>query len=432
MANKIRLKNYKMKWIIVAVVAIIFMVYIILHIYSWYRNGTKTETVVKDAINDSIKTTALIIRDETVVYGKDKGILMNCVEDGERVSKGGVISQIYKDEQQVADKLEMKQIEREIEALKKLNVSSEAVSRGPEYIDKQINDELRENFIKINNCIYADIKKHKENVLNLINERQAVLGKVDNFFGRISQLQERKNELLKNDIENVGTINSDYAGYFVSRTDGYEEYINYNNINNLTLDDLNFEKYQSKNYNNSIGKIIKSVDWYVACKITASDAMKISKGDIMQIEIPSAITDAIPCKVVSINQKSKDEEALLILSCNRMDKMLSTIRNEDVEIIINKYSGLKVNINALREKTLSKKIEEDGKEKTIEKKVRGVYVKYGNNVMFKEVYTLYTGSQYIICDDSVDKSLLFSEDTLQVGDEVIIEGMDLYDGKYVR
>ena len=80
----------------------------------------------------------------------------------------------------------------------------------------------------------------------------------------------------------------------------------------------------------------------------------------------------------------------------------------------------------------NKVLDENGNPVMEEKEVQGVYVLFGGELVFKEIVPLYTSETYVICDPSPDEGVLFSGSTIQLYDEVVIEGTDLKDGKMVR
>ena len=57
---------------------------------------------------------------------------------------------------------------------------------------------------------------------------------------------------------------------------------------------------------------------------------------------------------------------------------------------------------------------------------------YGNELQFKEVSILYSGSDFVICDPSPDSGVLFNGKTISLYDNVVVEGSDLKDGKIIN
>jgi len=68
----------------------------------------------------------------------------------------------------------------------------------------------------------------------------------------------------------------------------------------------------------------------------------------------------------------------------------------------------------------------------VEQNVKGVYIKSGSRVRFVQVFSDATIDGYAVCKlnlSSSEKEQLVTSRTIQLYDEVIVEGTDLYDGK---
>ena len=63
-------------------------------------------------------------------------------------------------------------------------------------------------------------------------------------------------------------------------------------------------------------------------------------------------------------------------------------------------------------------------------RVQGVYVIYGNKLVFEEINIIYSEKDFVICDTSLDG--LKTGSTIKLYDEVVVQGKELYDGKAVR
>ena len=116
-----------------------------------------------------------------------------------------------------------------------------------------------------------------------------------------------------------------------------------------------------------------------------------------------------------------------------MSKELSEARNEPIEIGMGTYTGLRVSKKAIHDDYTEKITYDDNNNKKTEtKKVQGVYVLYGSEVQFKEISIVYSGKDYVLCDPTPEDGVLFSDDTISLYDQVILEGDDLYDGKVIK
>ena len=430
---EVKIKKSVVKKVLVLSSVTLLLFYTLYQTYKFVMHEVKTEPVAMYTLKDSIKTKGIIVRNEELVYWDENGTLMNVLEDGAKVSRGGKIAEIYHDEKQASCMVELKELDEQINQLKRLNVSSGMSLRGPDYIDKQINEEIRNINLFGKTARYKEFCQAKDRAKYLLNERHVVMGTTDNFYKRFDELENRRKELIKECGSSIGEVLAENSGYFVSNFDGYENYLNYDDVKNLKAGDVNFDIQPSnKSQNNVAGKIIKSVDWYIISKMSEDDSMRFKVGENVNVEINSAFNENVPCKVVSVNKEEGASEVVVVLSCDRMSKELSMIRSENIEININTYTGLTVNKSALKESVVSKTVNKDGEKETLEKKVKGVYIKYGSNLLFKEVVPIYMDSSCIICKSNPTEEELFSDDTIQIGDEVVVEGTNLYDGKHIE
>ena len=80
--------------------------------------------------------------------------------------------------------------------------------------------------------------------------------------------------------------------------------------------------------------------------------------------------------------------------------------------------------------------DEDGNTVTqVAENVRGVYVLYGGQLEFVQVFTDHSVNGYAICKtelSSEEQAALVTSSTIQLYDQVVVEGTDLYDGKIVE
>ena len=150
------------------------------------------------------------------------------------------------------------------------------------------------------------------------------------------------------------------------------------------------------------------------------------------VTLPFISKDSIESRIYSINQDSKNSGAVLVLACDYMNPDIANIRHENVNINTLNYSGLKVSKRALHEDYVTKTVEKKNGE-TVEKrkKVQGVYVLYGSELVFKEISITYSTSQYVLCNPTPEEGVLFNGKTVQLYDQVVIKGDNLYDGKVV-
>ena len=107
-------------------------------------------------------------------------------------------------------------------------------------------------------------------------------------------------------------------------------------------------------------------------------------------------------------------QTAIIMKCSRVNSKLIGMRHIVADIEINSYLGLKISPAAVR-------FTEEGS---------GVYVLEGGRVQFKNIDILYEDEDFVLCR-IVEEHEENAGNPLLIFDEVIIEGVDLYDGKII-
>lgn len=419
--------------ILITVLSVLAVIYVGYLLISSNIKIYPTENAVQTTVTDKIYTNAFIIRDEKILTNNTSGVLSYSVSDGSEVSVNGEIAKIYSNDSDAAAQTKADMLEEKLKSLEELQKSKNAGSIGIDTINNDINNKIISYLSDINYGNITSSSKDMNSLVDSINQNNIYTGKTSDFNAEIAELQTQINELRSSSGESIASIKSDKAGYFSAHCDGYENCIKYSNIERLKLDDLKNVK-KSETPDNSVGKIVGSLNWYVACEVTAEEATDLSIWDGgVSILFSDATTESIPATIYKINQENPDSPALVILRCDYMDEGLIEARNEPIEIGLGTYSGLRISKRAIHDDYVEKVTYDDNDNKSVEKKkVQGVYVLYGSEVQFKQISIIYADSDYVICDPSPDEDLLFNGETVSLYDQIIIEGEDLYDGKIIE
>lgn len=411
----------------------IFIVFIFVTTNFMGSDSIVTETAYKTTVSDTISTSGFVIRDEEYIDNTSTGVLAYQVTDGDKVTANGTIATIYENESDAVNFQRICEIENEIADLKTLNNISNSVNVGLDSVNNQLDYRLTSFIESVNKRDFNNISSIENELLSAIYRKQIITGDQMNFDSNIAQLEEEKAQLERSTHNSIGEITTKSSGYFTSTIDGYENAFSIDDLKELKYSDIEDVKPADINEDKYVGKIIKGVNWYLACPVTSEQAVAITHNSYdVSVRIPYALADLIPAKVVSVNQFTGEEKAIVVLECNYMNSALTQIRNESVDIVLNTYEGLKVSKKALHDDFVTQTLyDENGNEKTEEVKVQGVYVKYGRQLIFKQVFITYSDEEYVICSENPDSDVMISGSTLKLYDEVVVEGDDLYDGKLI-
>lgn len=414
------------------------LVYGSYHMFALLFPSVKTEVAHVVRVYDSIDADGYIIRDERVIPDDLSGVISFCLGDADKIEKDGIIARVYSSESQGILHKKTEEIEKKIARLENLKSSGFALSSNPVSIDQQSYLEFNRFIKNMNNCEFNTLLKHRDNIFYLLNERQIASGQDLNLDEKISSLKSELNKLnLQENNSGIKKILAQHSGYFMGNVDGFEDAFNYDSVKNITVgqikDLLSESSKRARNQTSNVSKLIVNSNWFVVCVLKRTDALQLSLDQYVELVMPLASAEKIKAKVVSINQSGEAPESAVVFQCDYIDKNSLSIRNEPIKINVSEYRGLSVSKSSVHEKTLSRTTidETTGQEKVVQKAVKGVYVRRGKQIVFREIDIIFSGDDFVICNLDVDKSKIFSENTIKEYDEVVVKGRDLYDGKFV-
>ena len=274
----------------------------------------------------------------------------------------------------------------------------------PEFIAKQIDEKYLtiQKYIQQND--YEKINKTKQEMLVLMNIYNLCTYSEDKdvFTKRISDINTRITELNKQISPALSTISAENSGYFVSFTDGFEDKLNFDSISTITPEEIS--NIISTNYTKKtdcVGKIIDDYKWKIVGVVKAENNNIERKNVSIKI---NGITHTLPAYVESMTSCSEGTYKV-VLSCNVLNYDLVQERVKEVEIIFNEFSGIKISRKAIRFR--------DG--------IRGVYVSYGQKVVFKKVDVVFEGDDFVISKNTQDSNYVM------VHDKIVFEEGEYFD-----
>ena len=419
-------------------VAVLLLIYVGYQVYLSQYTGLKTETATYSTVSESIDTTGFIIRDEEVIDSSYSGVLNYTVDDGEKVAEGGAIAEIYPTEEDAAVQNRIARIDDELNRLSVLESPSDSTASNPKLIGSQISKKITSILGGLKSGSMSDVTDERNDLQLLLSQRQVVTGKESSgdYAEHVNELHEERIALTQSASASVGTVSSPAAGYFIRSVDGYENAVSLDNVTSLSVSDVRAleEEETAGTETESVGKIAKDFNWYIACILTENDLVRLDRTTEVTVEMPFATVEQIPAEVVKINRDSETGEAAVILKCTYMNSDLASARKETLRINISSYSGVLVPENAVHfADVVAHETDENGNEIDVTyENIRGVYVKSGSRIRFVQVFSDATINGYAICKISLsteEREKLVTSSTIQLYDEVVVEGTDLYDGK---
>ncbi|MGI6264021.1 MAG: HlyD family efflux transporter periplasmic adaptor subunit [Acutalibacteraceae bacterium] len=405
--------SHTLKRIGTLLLALALLAYVGYQVYQVFFSSVETETVYSHSVYNTVDAQGLIIRSETPVTAqKTDGYIYYSVLNGERVAKSGKIAEIYKTESDALAYRQMQELADEIKVLQALDAQGVSGRLDLDMIGQQLSARIRQLTRQSYSPRISDLRGLRAELLGMMNKQQITTGKVTGFTERIQALQSKRADLAANHTGVQASITSPVAGYFVDRVDGFEETLDYDKVDALTVADVTQALSASPQVDQSqyLGKVVGDYQWYLACVVSEEDAVRMPLGATMTVLLPFVTDQSVPVEVVAANPDQNGSVAVVFQS-NQMIESLSAVRAETVRIQVEKYEGLKVPKTAL--------VFDENNE-------AGVFVRVGNAVGWRKTRILYSAADYSICEISSDPG------TLKLYDDIIVKGKGLYDGKIIQ
>ena len=273
-------------------IAVLLLVYVGYQIYLSQYTGLKTETATYSTVSETIDTTGFIIRDEEIVDTNYNGVLNYTVDDGEKVAAGGVLAETYPTEEDAAAQNRIARIDDELERLAVLETPEESeTSSNPKTIGSQVNEKVTSLLTELKSGSMENVTDERNDLQLLLSQRQIVTGQEtsSDYTERVSQLQDERLSLSQSASMSTGTVESPTAGYFIRTVDGYENAVSLDEVTSLTASDvkaLEEGEPDGSTTGDSIGKISKDFNWYIACVLTENDLVRLDRTTEVTVEMP--------------------------------------------------------------------------------------------------------------------------------------------------
>ncbi|HPD01162.1 MAG TPA: HlyD family efflux transporter periplasmic adaptor subunit [Acetivibrio sp.] len=337
---------------------IIILLFLLLYIPSFvfwvYSKNISVDILRMGEIEESIPVDALIVRNETVVNSPADGIIIKDIEEGEKIRAGSTIATILnKSSEKLLDDLKALDL-RIIEAQREKAKNDGFFVEDIKNIDGQIEDKLMIVMAQASSNSISEVKNIKKDIDGLIQKKATITGDLSISDAHINSLKAQKQVLQESINQNKSNIVSDIPGIISYVVDGCESFLNQNAISSLTSKDIKSIKPQNPvkkmddlgvEFNKPVVKVISGIDYYIVFAVDKKEAEGFKVEDSWNLRI-NDINRTIDGTVM---YKSDETDGKVVIAV-RTDKAMSdtaALRNINVDLIKNRYSGLVVPLKCL-------------------------------------------------------------------------------------
>ena len=391
-------------WLFLGAVVCYFGYYIFSAVYA----PLTTSTAIEYEAGSGSYTTGYVVREEQVVLSH-YDITTLLVAEGERVSMGQSLATGYRSTDAQDRQGQIQELEHQLEQLQYAYAYS-ADAADQAVLDSEIQLQLEDMNQYVARRDMNSAVDRSASLKGLILRRTSSDADNAAMSQRIADLKQQLEDLRAASSADTRTVAADRSGFFSGTVDGFESVLTVDALQKLTLAQLQSLEPEEVP-ETAIGKIIPSSTWYYVTSVPASLLQDVRKGDAVPVTFASVSNDNLTMTVERLGDEENGQQ-LLVLSCDRYMQDMTLLREQSADVVFSSYSGLRVPKDAIR-------VTEDQR--------TGVYILEGSAAVWKYVTLLHdNGESYVV---ELDKS---STDNLWPGDEIIVGGRDLYNGKVVR
>lgn len=414
-------KVLKLLFAVLAGTVIIFYAYH--QVSGGFDDKVETEMSILVNINDSVSADAYVFRDEYVLKDAVDGVIVTLVSDGDRVSKGQLIANVYADESDAALQDDINRLQRRLDILEDSSVDTDFVISDITKLDNEISEVLTDIYSDSSKGDLASVIDSSSQLLVKFNKRDLI---VDSDFDFSSEKEKIETDMssLEARISSVSTsITAPSAGYFYGDVDGYESVFLTDSVGEMSIRDfeeLTHSKTENVSSENGI-KIVRDFVWYLVCSVDSDQLVNLKSGNSYTVSFPENADYQMDMLLDRTVKETNSSKALAIFRVNILPNQFDYKRYQKAEIVLNEKEGLTVPKKAFR----------------VVNGVEGVYILVGDVVRFRKIERIGEKDDYYIVRYDSQPNYFEDENSadntpyLSLYDNIIVSGKNLFDGKIV-
>ncbi len=405
--------------VVVIVLAVLVFVYTAYHLANLFF-AKKIETIISGVTveSDTVGGTGYIFRDETLMYGDEVGAVDYFVSDGEKISVGQKIANVYGLNNEIDAEIAKRELfltDKKIELLEKSIISNAEVT-DPAILKSQANDVYFNllNLLSSNDTSELDVQM--ENMMITLNKMNILTDKSSDVKATLDILKAQRNQYLVGEhMEQYSTI----SGYFYYSPDGFESRFSSKTLENMSADKFYSLAYEYNNSKPSIpseifGKLAFGTKWNFVLPISQTKAESLEVDKDYKLTFKENNNTTLTMTLLNKIEAKTRGETILVFECNKLPQNFSLERCQNAEIELSSIEGIYVPASAMAW--------EDG--------ILGVYTARGSVVFFNKVDVIYRAYDYCLVAKTGEPEGGY--DYLGTNELIITNGKNMFHGRILE
>ena len=386
--------------------------------YHSFFASYESATVYEYTSQHTISANGYLIREEQVL--QDGGNLEEVVVmEGENVAKGDVVARVYSTQEALTNHQELERLRSQLARMEYMR------QRGADQSDAmKVNQEIVDAITSLRGSMgvgdFSRLSHQVSNLEELVFRRDYTISTGSSLSDQISALQSQVEALSQETESATSTVYSPVAGIYSAMVDGYESTFDLETLRDMTPNDLlQAASHHSTPSGRELGKVVTSFRWYFAAIMDQEVTRYLAGSDGVQLLFEGS-AGQLSMQVDNVSNPDEKGRVLVLFSSMRDVSSIAALRSQHVELSLGSATGLRIPARALRAD------QETGQ--------LGVYRVSGAQADWVPVDLVFSGTDFYLVRTHVDgeQSTLDKAKMLRSGDQVLIQGTGLADGKVVE
>ncbi len=394
-------------YIAVALLALVVLGYMGYQVIANFTEKIVTADAVKVTAEDKISTSGIFVREETPVYAQEGGTVEFLVGDGEKVAKNQEVAKFFSDENQLSLYRQSAALAKEIESVK---YAFSHMADGSDSV--KLDSLIKMNLIKMGDKLERGQVRQADEYsakLDAMIVQRGAAQKGNGGYEQILEELEAQKAGLDNQLAGGRAVQAEVAGYFVGTVDGREETLTKDSLAALTAAQIKAAQEQQAPDNGAIGKVVGAYEWYFAAPVGEEQARTLRNQSQVKLRFPQLMAEDIKADIYDVHQDDTGAW-IAVFRSGYMHASLLSSRDQQVDIVLKTYTGVKVPKEALRQV--------EG--------VWGCYCLEGARVVFKPVKWVFQTDSYYVAEETGEKG------SLALYDKMVVKAKNIENIKVVK
>jgi hypothetical protein len=229
-------------------------------------------------------------------------------------------------------------------------------------IDKTIYSLIKES---VNETSYSKMQEYKQRINSYINKRAGIIGELSPDGAEIKELIEKRNNYEAQAKKSNDNILSPITGLVSYKTDGLEDKLTLDRIDNLSYSVIETYVDEDIKSNTTEIKVVNNYEAYIVTKVGIELKEYIKKGYDYDLRLVENNNEIIEAELSKVSERDDGYE-LYFKVTNGIENIID-YRTVGIEVVWNRTEGLAVLNSALKESV-------DGKYKYVTLVYGGQYI----------------------------------------------------------